>query len=317
MNIQDRIFVAGADTLIGTALVRELSRQGYNRLVGHQADAPDLTNAAAVDAFFAQTRPDYVFLSAGKSGGIGANQNYPAELMLNNLLVASHIIPSAHRHGVRKLLYLASSCIYPRHCPQPMSVASLMTGPMEPTSEAYATAKLAGIRLCHAYRRQYGARFISAIPADVFGPGGKFDPENAHVVPALLVKMHDAKKRGLGHIELWGTGRPRREFIFADDVADAALFVMRTYNEAEPINIGSGTDMSIREAAEAIRRVVGYEGELRFDTSKPDGAPLKRLDSSRLLAMGWRPATSFESGLQATYRSLLESEPPSMAGYVQ
>ena len=308
MNSQDTIFVAGADTLIGGAIVRQLRRRGFGNIAGTGADAPDLTDAAAVETFFARTKPAHVFVAAGRSGGISANQKYPADLMLNNLQVITHVIAAAHRHGVAKLLYLASSCIYPRECPQPMSVASLMTGPMEPTSGPYAMAKMAGITLCQACRRQHGAHFISGIPADVFGPGCKFNAEDAHVVPALMLKMHEAKKRGVGHIEVWGTGNPRREFIFADDVANACLFVMDRYDDAEPINLGGGTDLSIREAAEAIRRVVGYTGELRFDTTKPDGAPLKRLDSSRLLAMGWRPSTAFEDGLRATYQALLESE---------
>ena len=308
MNPQDTIFVAGADTLIGGAIVRQLRRQGFARIVGAEQDAPDLTDAAAVEAFFARTKPACVFVAAGKSGGISANQKYPADLMLNNLLVISHVLASAHRHGAAKLLYLASSCIYPKQCPQPMSIASLMTGPMEPTSEPYAMAKMAGIKLCQAYRRQHGAHFISGIPADVFGPGCKFNPEDSHVVPALMLKMHEAKKSGVGSIEVWGTGQPRREFIFADDVADACIFVMNGYDDTEPINLGGGADLSIREAAETIQQVVGYTGELRFDTSKPDGALLKRLDSSRLLAMGWHPAVSFEKGLQATYQSLLERE---------
>jgi GDP-L-fucose synthase len=308
LNSQDTIFVAGADTLIGGAIVRQLRRKGCAQIVGDGAVAPDLTDAAAVEAFFAQTKPAQVFVAAGRSGGISANQKYPADLMLNNLQVITHVIAAAHRHGAAKLLYLASSCIYPRQCPQPMSVPALMAGPMEPTSGPYAMAKMAGVTLCQAYRRQHGAHFISGIPADVFGPGCKFNTEDSHVVPALMLKMHEAKKRGAASIEVWGTGSPRREFIYADDVADACLFVMDRYDDAEPINLGGGTDLSIREAAEAIRRVVGYAGELRFDTTKPDGAPLKRLDSGRLLAMGWRPATSFESGLEATYRSLLEWE---------
>lgn len=308
MNSQATIFVAGADTLIGGAIVRQLRRQGCEHVVGTGTDAPDLTDAAAVENFFAKTKPSHVFVAAGKSGGISANQKHPADLMLNNLQVITHVIAAAHRHGVAKLLYLASSCVYPRECPQPMSVASLMAGPMEPTSGPYAMARMAGITLCQAYRRQHGAHFISSIPADVFGPGCKFNAEDSHVVPALMLKMHEAKKSGAGSVEVWGTGSPRREFIYADDVADACIFVMDEYDEAEPINLGGGTDLSIRDAAEAIRRVVGYAGELRFDASKPDGAPLKRLDSSRLLAMGWRPATTFENGLRATYQALLESE---------
>lgn len=308
MNPQATIFVAGADTLIGGAIVRQLRRRGCTRLVGTGADAPDLTDAGAVEAFFARTRPEWVFVAAGKSGGIHANQKYPADLMLHNLQVITHVLAGAHRHGAAKLIYLASSCVYPKQCPQPMRVESLMTGPMEPTSGSYAMAKMTGIKLCQAYRQQYGMRFIIGIPADVFGVGCKFNAEDSHVVPALMLKMHQAKTSGAASVDVWGTGEPQREFVYADDVADACIFVMDQYDAAEPINLGGGTNLSIREAAETIRRVVGYTGDLRFDTSKPDGAPFKGLDSSPLLDLGWRPSVSFEEGLQATYRHLLEVE---------
>jgi GDP-L-fucose synthase len=232
----------------------------------------------------------------------------PATLMLDNLLAATHTIAAAHRCGVKKLLYLASSCCYPKCSPQPMKVESILTGPLEPTSEPYALAKIAGLKLCQAYRQEHNAPFICGIVADVFGHYETLDVEDLHVVPALLWRMHTAKRQGAPAVEIWGSGTPRREFIYADDAANACVFVMQQYDEAAPINLGGGTDLSIHEAAETIRRVVGYAGELRFNTSKPDGMPLKRLDSSRLQALGWRPATSFESGLQATYRSLLELE---------
>ena len=305
MERRATILVAGAETLIGAAIVRELDRQGYVNVVAGPGREPDLTDAARTDDFFSRNAPDYVFMAAGKSGGIGANQEHPAELMRDNLLATCHVIHSAWRHGVKKLLYLASSCSYPRACPQPMRVESLLAGPLEPTNDAYATAKLAGIKLCQAYRRQYGANFICGIPANAFGPGDDFDPENSHVIPSLIRKMHEAMTSGVDSVEIWGTGAPRREFVFADDLAPACVLVMQEYDGAAPINLGGGTDISIRELAEAVRQVVGYEGELRFNADKPDGMPLKALDSSVLHAMGWRPRTLFLDALQATYSGFL------------
>jgi len=298
---QANIYVAGGQSLIGAAILRQLVLQGYKNVTGWPGEEPDLTDAVQVDAFFARTAPEYVFLAAGKSGGIGANQKYPAELISHNLLVACHVVQSAYRHGAKKLLYLASACSYPRHCPQPMRVESLLTGPLESTNEAYAMAKLAGIKLCQAYRQQYGANFIVGIPANAFGPGDDFSPEDSHVIPALIRKLHEAKALQTPFVELWGSGTPRREFIFADDLADACIFVMREYDEPEPINLGGGVDLSIRELAEIVREVVGYAGELRFDTSRPDGMPRKALDSSELRALGWRPKFDFRSALAATY----------------
>lgn len=307
MNLSSPIFVAGADTLIGRAIVRELQRQGCRRIVGAEGDAPDLANLAAVDSFFTRAKPEYVFAAAGKSGGISANQKYPADFLLNNLLVESHVIDSAYRHGVKKLLYLASSCVYPKDCAQPMRPDALLTGPLEPTSEAYAVAKIAGIKLCQAYRQQHGAHFISVIPADVFGPGSHFSAEDSHVVPALIVKMHEAKQRGHERIEIWGTGNPRREFTFADDLADACLLLMREYDSAEPINVGAGETVSIFEIASQIQEVVGYRGQLHFDTSKPDGAPIKLLDSTPLRRLGWLPRTTLRGALTQTYESFLQT----------
>ena len=283
-----------------------MPRHGYANVVT-AADEPVLTDAAAVDAFFARTRPTHVFLAGGKSGGIRANQKYPAELMLDNLLVECHVIASAHRHSVTKLLYLASSCTYPKLCPQPMRVEAILTGPFEPTNEAYSVAKLAGIKLCQAYRRQYGANFVSGVLADIFGADEEFDAEDAHVVPALIRKMHEAKERGLPSAEIWGTGRPQREFGFSDDLADACILVMREYNGAEPINIGTGQAISIREVAEFIRDVVGFRGELRFDPSRPDGMPMKLLDTAPLRALGWQPQTPLSEALALTYESFLKT----------
>ena len=308
MEKHAKIYVAGGQTLIGAAILRGLERQRYISIIGRPREEPILTDAAQVDAFFAQTAPDYVLLAAGKSGGIRANQKSPAEFIRHNLLVECHVIHSAYRYGVKKLLYLASSCSYPKHCPQPMRIESLLTGPLEPTNEAYAVAKIAGIKLCQAYRQQYGANFISGIPANVFGPGDDFSLENSHVIAALIRKMHEAKILGSECVEIWGTGTPRREFIFADDLADACLFIMRAYNGPEPINIGSGVDLSIGELAALIKQIVGYPGSLYFDASRPDGMPLKVLDSSQLRALGWRPRTPLRSALSATYDWFLQTQ---------
>ncbi len=308
MDKGDRVFVAGARTLIGAALLRQLERQGYSNVIGAGGEESDLADAAQVEGFFAKTAPEYVFVAAGKSSGIEGNRKRPAELMLDNLLVECNVIHSAYRHGVKKLLYLASSCCYPKHCPQPMRVESLLTGPLEATNEAYAVAKIAGIKLCQAYRQQYGVPFIVGIPANVFGPGDDFSLEDSHVIPALIRKVYAAKTSGVPSVKMWGTGTPRREFIFADDLADACLFVMQEYEGTEPINLGGGIDLSIRELAGLITEVVGYEGELCFDASRPDGMPLKALDSSQLAAMGWRPATSFRDALIATLGAFLETQ---------
>ncbi len=302
----DRIFVAGADTLAGAAIVERLRAEGFDNLVGIAPEEVDLTRADEVEYFFRETRPEYVFLAAGKSGGIRRNRDYPADLMLDNLLVATNVIPAAHRHGVTKLLYLASSCAYPKHAPQPLGVESLLTGTLEPTSEAYAVAKLAGWQLCAAYRRQHGDRFVTAFPANPFGPHDDFDPDAGHVIPALIRRAHEAKERDEPSLTVWGTGSPRREFIYARDLADASLFVLRHYDGAEPINLGGGADFSIAETAAAVADAVGYRGRLRFDASKPDGAPLKRLDARKLRALGWQPATEFRCALAETYRWFLQ-----------
>lgn len=301
MNFQARIYVAGGDTFLGLALRERLEAEGFDNLVGLPPREPDLTDREQVKKFFARVRPEYVFLAAGHSGGIEANRSHPADLMLHNLLVSTHVIEQAHVHGVGKLLYLASSCSYPKHAPQPLAVASMLSGPLEPTNDAYALAKLAGWKLCQAYRRQYGAAFITAIPANVFGRGDDFDPANGHVIPALMRRMHEAKQRGDATLTIWGSGRPRREFLHARDFADACLFVMRHYDAEEPINLGGGTEHTIAETAALIAEVVGYRGQLVFDTSKPDGMPRKCLDADPLLALGWQPRTSFWEALQETY----------------
>lgn len=301
MNRGSRIFVAGGNTLPGAALVELLPEQGYENLVGVGSDEPNLTDPGEVDLFFSDVRPEYVFLVGGKSGGIGLNRSRPADLMLDNLRTVTNVLAAAHRYGVKKLLYLASSCAYPKHASQPLRVESLTTGPVEPTSEAYAMAKLAGWKLCEAYRRQYGCRFIAGFPANAFGPHDDFGPDSGHVIPALIRRAHEAKERGEPVLMVWGSGRPRREFIYSRDLASACQFVMRHYDGEAPINLGGGIDLSIADAARTVAEVVGFRGRLVFDTTKPDGAPLKALDSSELLSLGWRPSTDFRTAVTETY----------------
>lgn len=306
MELGARIFIAGADSMIGASILRNLDCEGYSDIIG-TVDQPDLTNAAEVGEFFRCERPEYVFFVAGKSGGIVANIKSPATLMLDNLVTTCNVIDNAYRYGAKRLLYLASSCCYPRLCPQPMSTESLMTGQLEITNEAYATAKLAGIKLCQAYHDQYGVDYMSAIPASAYGPGDDFGLEDSHVIAALIRKMHEAKTLGASSVEIWGSGLPRREFIFVDDLARACVFTMSHYEGGAPINLGVGWDVSIRKLAELIREVVGYEGVLTFDTSKPDGMASKLLDSSVFAEMGWVPKTSLWSGLEATYAWYLQT----------
>jgi GDP-L-fucose synthase len=296
------IFVAGGETLIGAAILRALKRQGYDNALGEQID---LCSAASVESFFDRHRPEFVIHAGGRSGGIAANARSPAELAYDNLLTAAHVVHAAHTHGVRRLLYLASSCSYPRLCPQPMKEEDLLTGPLEPTNEAYAVAKLAGMKLCQAYRQQYGDDFFVGIPANAFGPGDDFSPEDSHVIAALMRRFHEARSRGDAVVSIWGTGRPRREFIFVDDLADACLFVLEHYHDAAPLNLGGGTDLSIAVLAEKIRDVVGFAGRLEFDDSRPDGMPLKALDASKLLRLGWQPIVDFDDGLRQTYEAFL------------
>ncbi len=305
MESQTRIYVAGGRTVLGTALIRRLQKDGAC-LVGAPPDEPALTNRFAVERLFAEDQPQWVIMAGGLSGGIHANENRPADLMLDNLLAGAHVLDAATRHGVEKLLYLGSSCMYPRDAPQPMRAEFLYTGPLEPTNAAYATAKLAGLTLCQAYRQQKGAPFIAGIPANAFGPGDDFDPATSHIIPALMRRMHEAKLRGDGAVDIWGTGTPRREFVFADDLADACLFVMHHYDGKEPINLGCGIDHSVAEIAALIAEIVGYRGELRFDPSRPDGMPRKCLDCTPLFDLGWQPATPLGVALEATYAWFLQ-----------
>jgi GDP-L-fucose synthase len=307
MKSDARIYVAGAGTMTGAALTRILREEGYTAIAGAGSAEPDPHNQSAIDAFFDRERPEYVFLLAGRTAGIGGNQRFPADLMIDNLTIASHVIPAAWRAGARKLLYLSSSCTYPKLAPQPLEPGAFWTGPVEPTSAAYAVAKLAGATLCDAYRRQHGARFFTAISADAYGPGDDYSSEDAHVVGALLRRMHDARVHAAPEVVGWGTGSPRREFIYVDDLARACLFAMQHYAGDAPINLGTGRDTSIRELAETIRDVVGYTGSLRFDASKTDGMPFKGLDSSVLRGLGWRPQWDLKAGLERTYAEFLKS----------
>jgi GDP-L-fucose synthase len=305
MRTGTRVFVSGGNTLVGRALIDLLRQQGRAELVGVGANEPDVTDAAATAAFFAEARPEVVFHCAGLSGGIGLNRACPVDLMRDNLLGTLSVLEAAHRSGASKLVYLASSCAYPKHAPQPMAVESLGTGAMEPTSEAYSTAKFAGWKLCAAYRRQHGCNFVTAFPANAFGPHDDFDPASGHVIPALIRRAHDAKTRGDSELVVWGSGAPRREFVYSRDLARAALFVAEEYDGEAPINLGGGTDLSIAEVARTVAEVVGFRGTLWFDATKPDGAPLKALDSRPLLAMGWRPETDFRAALEETYHWFL------------
>jgi GDP-L-fucose synthase len=305
MQRNSRIFVAGGNTFLGSAIVRRLREQQYFVI---SDDGLDLTDAGAVDRFFSQNAPQYVFIAAGKILGIMGNQKQPADLMIDNLVVQCNLISVAHSHKVAKVLFLGSSCGYPKHCAQPMNPRDLFSGWLEPTSEYYALAKLTGIKLCGAYRQQYGDKFISAIPANPFGPGDDFDPQDAHVIGALLQRMHAAKVNKTPSIPIWGSGTPRREFIYVDDVGSAAVFAMENYDGIAPLNLGSGTTLSIAELAAMVKEVVGYKGALEFDHTKPDGMPSKCLDSSVLLEMGWRPRLDFPSALAATYDYFLRIE---------
>ena len=297
-----RIFVAGHTGLVGSAICRQLQAGGVVPLV---ADRPrlDLTNQNAVDTWFTEHDIEQVYLAAAKVGGIHANSTYPAEFIRDNLLIQSNVIHAAWRNGIRKLLFLGSSCIYPRMAPQPLSEDSLLTGPLEVSNEAYAIAKIAGIKMCQAYRKQYGFDAISVMPTNLYGPGDNFDLETSHVLPALIRKFHEAKERQAKSVTVWGTGEPRREFLHVDDLAEACLFLMENYSSPDIINVGWGKDISISELADAVKNVVGFEGEIVFDTSKPDGTPRKLLDTSRMHALGWAPSIALSDGLASTYEA--------------
>lgn len=296
-----KIYVAGHRGLVGSAICRKLQELGYHNILTRSHHELDLRNQKDVDEFFAHERPDYVFLAAAKVGGIIANSTYPAEFIYDNLMISAHVIHASYKYGVKKLLFLGSSCIYPRLCPQPIKEEYLLTGALEWTNEPYAVAKIAGIKLCQAYNKQYGTNFISCMPTNLYGPGDNFDLQNSHVIPALMKKMHDAKMRGDSQVVIWGSGTPYREFLHVDDLADACVFLMQNYVGNEQVNVGTGADVTIAELAHLIKDVVGFEGELVFDRSKPDGTPRKLLDVSVLHNLGWKASVGLQDGLSATY----------------
>jgi GDP-L-fucose synthase len=296
-----RVFVAGHRGLVGSAILRRLAQTGHAQVLTATRDQLDLRDQAAVNYWFRANRPDYVYLVAGTVGGIFANSTRPAEFIYDNMMIHATVVHSAHLFGVKKLLYLGSSCIYPRLATQPMREEELLAGPLEPTNEAYAIAKIAGIKLCQAYRTQYGSDFISAMPTNLYGPNDNFDLTSSHVLPAMIRKFHDAKEEGRSEVTIWGSGTPKREFLYVDDLADACVFLMDHYNEGKHINVGTGQDVAIAELADMIRRVVYPDAKIVYDTSKPDGTPRKLLDVSRLHALGWRHKVSLNEGIKQTY----------------
>ena len=307
MELQAKIFVAGHRGLVGSAILRTLEAAGYTNIVTRTSTELDLRDGAAVSRFFAEEEPEYVFLAAAKVGGIVANNEYPADFIRDNLLIQTNVIDSAYQHGVKKLLFLGSTCIYPKFAPQPMKEEHLLTGILEPTNEPYAIAKIAGIKMCQSYNRQYGTRYISVMPTNLYGPNDNFDLKSSHVLPALIRKFHEAKTNGDAAVEVWGTGTPLREFLYADDLADACLYLMNTYDDGEIVNIGVGKDITIRELAEKIKGVVGFEGEIVFDASKPDGTPRKLVDTTKLNGLGWHAKTSLDEGLRLAYDWFLKN----------
>ena len=305
MHKADRIFVAGHRGMVGSALVRRLQVEGFSNVLTRDRALLDLTDESAVGGFFAKEKPAIVIDAAAKVGGIKANNDFPVEFLLGNLRIQNNIIRSAYESGVRKLLFLGSSCIYPKFAPQPIPETALLSGPLEPTNEAYAIAKIAGVKLCQAFSREYGANFISAMPTNVYGPNDNFDLETSHVLAALLRKAHEAKTRNDQKLVVWGTGKPRREFLHVDDLASACLLLLEKYDSPEIINVGCGEDVSISELAELICDVVGFDGELAWDTAKPDGTPRKLLDISKLHALGWKPTITLHDGIAQTYQWFL------------
>jgi GDP-L-fucose synthase len=302
MEKNSKIYIAGAKGMVGSAIHRRLVMEGYVNIITKSSSELDLRNQQAVAEFFSENKPDYVFLAAAKVGGIMANNIYRAEFIYDNLMIQSNVIHQAYLNKVRKLLFLGSSCIYPKLAPQPIKEEYLLTGLLESTNEAYAIAKIAGLKMCEAYRHQYGCKFISVMPTNLYGPYDNYDLQNSHVLPALLRKFHEAKINGLNTVNLWGTGSPRREFMHADDLADACVFLMNNYEEREPVNIGVGTDLTIKELAEMIQEITGFNGVISWDTTKPDGTPRKLLDVSRLESLGWNASISLRTGIEKVYR---------------
>ena len=307
MKKDSKIYIAGHNGMVGSAIIRKLKAEGYEKLAVRSSKELDLRDQASVRDFFQKERPDYVFLAAAKVGGIHANNTYRADFLYDNLVMEANVIQSAHKIKVKKLLFLGSSCIYPKLAPQPLKEGSLLTGLLEPTNEPYAIAKIAGIKLCESYWDQYGDRFISAMPTNLYGPNDNYDLNNSHVLPALIRKFHTAKVNKEATVTIWGTGSPLREFLHVDDLADALVFLMNNYEERLFVNVGYGEDLSIKDLAMLIKRIVGYEGELSFDTSKPDGTPRKLMDSSRINALGWKPTITLEEGIRKVYEEVDKS----------
>ncbi|WP_029594806.1 GDP-L-fucose synthase [Exiguobacterium chiriqhucha] len=307
MKLNSKIYVAGHRGLVGSAILRRLENDGYTNLVYRTSKELDLRDKAAVDYFFASEKPEYVFLAAAKVGGIVANNDFPADFIRDNLMIQTNVIDASYRNDVTKLLFLGSTCIYPKLAPQPLKEEYLLTGPLEPTNDAYALAKISGIKMCQSYNKQYGTTYISAMPTNLYGENDNFDLQSSHVLPALIRKFHEAKEKNKASVEIWGTGTPKREFLYSDDLADACLFLMQHYNDDEIINIGVGEDVTIRELAETIREVVGFEGELMFDTSKPDGTPRKLVDTSKINELGWSADVGLQDGVHRAYNWYLEN----------
>jgi GDP-L-fucose synthase len=308
MHLNSKIYVAGHNGMVGSAIERLLKKKGYTNFIKKTSSELDLRNQIKTDNFFKDHQPEYVFLAAAKVGGILANNNYKADFLYDNLMIEANIIHAAANSGVEKLLFLGSSCIYPKFAPQPIKEEYLLTGELESTNDAYAIAKITGVKLCEAYRTQYGSNFISVMPTNLYGIGDNYHPQNSHVLPALIRKFHEAKFENHDKVTIWGTGTPRREFLFADDLADACLFLMENYNEKEIINVGSGIDYTISELAGIIKDIIGYEGEITYDHTKPDGTPRKLLDSSRVNNLGWKPVTELKEGIQQAYNDFLTNQ---------
>ncbi len=308
MNKDSKIYVAGHKGLVGSAILRKLEHEGYTNLVYKSSSELDLRDSKAVSSFFEREHIDYVFLAAAKVGGIVANNEFPADFLRDNLMIQTNVIDSAYKNNVKKLLFLGSTCIYPKLAPQPLKEEYLLTGELEPTNEPYAIAKIAGIKMCQSYNRQYGTKYISVMPTNMYGPNDNFDLQTSHVLPALIRKVHEAKIENKPFVEVWGTGKPLREFLYSDDLADACIFLMKNYEDNDIINVGVGKDVSIKDLTEKIKEIVGYEGEIKFDTSKPDGTPRKLVDVTKINGLGWKASTSLEEGINLAYNWFLENK---------
>ncbi len=303
-----KVYIAGINGMVGSAIKRRLQAEGYSNIIGPTSKELDLTDQSAVNEFISKERPDHLFLAAAKVGGIYANNTYPAEFIYNNLIIEANVIHAAYKYGVKKLLFLGSSCIYPKYAPQPMKEEYLLDGKLEPTNEPYALAKIAGIKMCESYNRQYGTDFISCMPTNLYGPNDNYDSMNSHVIPGLIRRFHESKIKGNREVIVWGTGAPRREFLYVDDLADACIFLMNNYSGNETVNVGSGIEVTIKELAEAIKEAVGFKGEVVFDPSKSDGTPRKLLDTSKLNTMGWKAKTGLREGLKLAYEDFIKRQ---------